>query len=194
MFDNIQPYKLRLIQTDCPSRKNIERKKSDFEKCFIYKFFTDENTKGGKTRYIARAEVYGECIAVKFYPQSADEDHRYSSSTNRFTFKGVLQIVLSCASLIPEMVKRFPDASFVIKASESVDMQTKTEEQEYNNQRFRIYKYALSRVIGNETFEHYEYPNVSIYFLINKRGGEDLDLKRERIKQELVDRFNLSDL
>ena len=189
MFDNIRPYELKQIQIDHSPKAN-----ELFEECFIYKFFTDEQTKGGKTRYIARAEVYGESIAVKFYPQSADEDHRYSVSTNRFTFKGTLKVILTCANLIPKMMEKFPDASFVIKASEGVDLQTKTEEQEFNNQRFRIYKYALSQVIGNENFEHYEYPNIRVYFLINKRGFEDLESKRERIKRQLVDKFNLIDL
>ena len=86
MFDNIRPYELKRIQIDHSPKIN-----ELFEECFIYKFFTDEQTKGGKTRYIARAEVYGESIAVKFYPQSADEEHRYSASTNRFTFKGVIK-------------------------------------------------------------------------------------------------------
>lgn len=189
MFDNIRPYELKRIQIDHSPKIN-----ELFEECFIYKFFTDEQTKGGKTRYIARAEVYGESIAVKFYPQSADEEHRYSASTNRFTFKGVIKVILTCAKLIPEMMEIFPNASFVIKASEGIDLQTNTEEQESNNQRFRIYKYALNQVIGNENFQHYEYPDISVYFLINKRDCDDLEDKHERIKKELIGEFNLVDL
>lgn len=189
MFDNIRPYNLKKIQIDHSSKAN-----DFFEECFIYKFFTDEHTKGGKTRYIARAEVYGKSIAIKFYPQSANEEHRYNVSTNRFTFKGTLKVILTCANLIPEMMGIFPDASFVIKASEGVDPQTDTEEQEYNNQRFRVYKYALSKVIGNDNFQHYEYPNISVYLLVNKRGCGNIEDKRESIKSELVGIFNLIDL
>ena len=189
MFDNIRPYELIKIQRDHSPKTN-----ELFEECFIYKFFTDEQTKGGRTRYIARAEVYGENIAIKFYPQSSDEEHRYNISTNRFSFKGTLKIILTCASLIPKMMGIFPNASFIIKASEGIDLQTKTEEQEYNNQRFRIYKYALSKVIGNENFQHYEYPNISVYFLINKKDCDNLEDKRERIKSDLVEKFNLEDL
>lgn len=189
MFDSIRPYKLKRIQIDhSPKETDL------FEECFIYKFFTDEQTKGGKTRYIARAEVYGECIAVKFYPQSANEDHRYSVSTNRFTTKGALRVIITCASLIPIMMRKYPDASFVIKASEGIDLQTNTEEPENNNQRFRIYRNVLMKVIGNENFQHSEYPNVSIYLLVNKKNCNNLKEKRDRIKKELVDKFNLVDL
>jgi len=163
MFDNIRPYELKRIQIDHSPKIN-----ELFEECFIYKFFTDEQTKGGKTRYIA--------------------------STNRFTFKGVIKVILTCAKLIPEMMEIFPNASFVIKASEGIDLQTNTEEQESNNQRFRIYKYALNQVIGNENFQHYEYPDISVYFLINKRDCDDLEDKHERIKKELIGKFNLVDL
>lgn len=189
MFDSIRPYELKQIQIDhSPKATDL------FEECFIFKFFTDEQTKGGKTRYIARAEVYGECIAVKFYPQSTDEDHRYSISTNRFTTKGALRVIITCASLIPYMMELYPNASFVIKASEGIDLQTNMEEPESNNQRFRIYRNVLMSVIGNDSFQHYEYPNVSIYFLINRKDCNDLDEKRDRIKKEMIDRFNLVDL
>lgn len=189
MFDSIRPYELKQIQIDHSPKAN-----ELFEECFIFKFFTDEQTKGGKTRYIARAEVYGECIAVKFYPQSADEDHRYSTSTNRFTTKGALKVIITCASLIPIMMKRYPNASFVIKASEGIDLQTNMEEPENNNQRFRIYRNVLMSVIGDKNFQHCEYSDVSIYFLINRRDCDDMLEKRDRIKKEMIDRFNLVDL
>lgn len=185
MFDNIRPYNLKRIQRDHSSKVC-----KLFDECFVYKFFTDKNTKGGPTRYIARAERYGECIAVKFYPQSAEEDYRYSISTNRFSFRGVLQIILTCANLIPILMKKYPNASFIIKASEGIDLQLNTEEPEQNNQRFRIYRYAISKVIGDDHFEHYEYPNVSAYLLLNKKSGA----KKDELEKFLVEKFNLEDI
>ena len=88
----------------------------------------------------------------------------------------------------------FPKCIFCYKSIGRYRLQTNTEEQESNNQRFRIYKYALNQVIGNENFQHYEYPDISVYFLINKRDCDDLEDKHERIKKELIGKFNLVDL
>lgn len=191
MFDKLSKYDLKFIQADNP------KKEGDlFDRCEIYKFFA-ETRNNGNVRYIVRAEFYGDCIAIKFYPQSSIEEYRYKIVYGRFSYIGVLRIILTCASLIPYFINgHYPQHSFVIKASETIDPVTKTEEPENENQRFRIYRNALEKVIGNSIFEHYEFKNVSVYALINKRCEKDKDVEstKKRIMAYLVEKFNMETL
>lgn len=64
--------------------------------------------------------------------------------------------------------------------SRSYDPTTQRVEEISQNQRFRIYRLAASKMFGNDTFEHYEYPQISGYMLVNRKAGQP-DLKAQSI-------------
>ena len=70
-------------------------------------------------------------------------------------------IFITCASVIPMIIKKYPNASFAVNGAESMDMESDKVEGRVNNQRFRIYKNIALNLFGRKMFEHIEYKNVS---------------------------------
>ena len=87
-------------------------------------------------------------------------------------------------SLIPELLKLYPDCHFAFMSSRSVDFSNskKLTEALPKNQRFRIYTNFIQDRIANITFTHFEYPSISSYLLINN-CEENIDLKELKIKE-----------
>lgn len=52
------------------------------------------------------------------------------------------------------------------------------------NKRYRIYSELIKQVIGDRTFVHIEYEQISGYLLLNKAAG-DIDYKENKIKKML---------
>lgn len=133
---------------------------------FIYKFFSPVTN----YKYIVRAEQY-ECdaFAIKFYCQKhSGHDYKYSITTN----KGDLgNIMITCLSVVEKVLEKFPNASFAFVGARSYDKKSKTIESRMPTQRFVIYKYIVSKLIGQATFEHFVYDGASSYALVNKGCG-----------------------
>ncbi len=69
------------------------------------------------------------------------------------------------------MLDEFPNASFGFCASRTIDKKSKKVEDFSENQRFRIYRKLASSLFGTKTFQHFEYPKISSYLLINRKNG-----------------------
>lgn len=184
-----KPEKYRFVQKE-PSSDG------SFDECYIYVFFIEfvDNRTGKfcRLKYVGRAERLGETIAVKFYASRDRKSQydKYSLAHGQLGVKAVMEIFHNCLRIISEMMKKFPDCSFVFKGAEGYDPSTRKWEDERENQRFRIYRSYLSKTIGTNNFDHYHISENSIYLLV-KKGSEDSDKKQERLLKELYARFGL---
>ena len=60
-----------------------------------------------------------------------------------------LRIFMTCASIVPLILQKFPLASFVINGAQSLDLESNKIEGRANNQRFRLYKNMATQLFGN---------------------------------------------
>lgn len=144
--------------------KEYEDDDSDHLCTYIYRF---TSTDTGLT-YILRAEYHkGDVFGVKFFAKPhANSNKKYSLLTN----KGhALRIFQTCGSVIPVLLERYPTASFGLIGSRLLDEERQEIEMTQRNIRFRVYESVAKDLFGEETFEHYSYPNISGYLLLNRK-------------------------
>jgi hypothetical protein len=102
-----------------------------------------------------------------------------------------LRIFLTCATLVSQLLAACPTASFVVNGAQSRDFQANKIERRENTQRFRVYKNIAAKLFGRERFEHYEFVEISSYVLVNKTSCTDISAEVERIRNILIDRYNI---
>ncbi|MCT4315519.1 hypothetical protein HZP15_10240 [Elizabethkingia anophelis] len=169
-------YELKFIQKDrCKDG-------SDHLFTYVYKFFN----KNSQLHYIIRAEYHNEnVIGLKFYcKKDKRSEFKYNKIINKGGYLSVINILGTCTKLIPILLEKHPDCSFGFCSSRSIDFSNsrKLTEDIQNNQRFRVYTKFLQKTIGNATFTHIEYPDISSYLLVNN-NVENVYKKEERIKE-----------
>ncbi len=143
----------------------------------VYKFFSPVT----KYHYIIIAACHEENVfAIKFYcKKDRRSDFKYSKTTN----KGDLgNIIISCLAVLPDILERYPAASFAFSGASSVDLNVKKRERSSPTQRYRIYKYIASTIIGQDTFEHFQYDEASSYLLVNRAAGDIMNKERACVK------------
>ncbi len=149
-------YNLNFVQkTNC-------KDKSAHLFTLVYKFYSPIT----KYNYIINADYHTEDIfAIKFY---CVKDKRSNFKYNKIVNKGDAgNIFITCAKIVPLLLKDYPTSSFGFCGARSVDLKSKKAENHSNNQRFRIYKHIVSLKFGTKTFRHYEYEKISSYLLVN---------------------------
>ena len=135
-------------------------------------------------REILRVEAYEDVFAIKFYPaRDRKLEDKYNRIVKAHDYKNVLWIFITCASIIPVLLNQHPNASFAVNGAESLDLESDKVESENKNQRFRISRTIALNVFGRETFEHFQYEDISSYLLINRANCEDIEMKADRIKK-----------
>lgn len=129
--------------------------------------------------YIIRAEYHEENVfAVKFYlQQHSGCEYRYGHVTN---FGDARKILMTIASLLPYLLERHPGASFAFIGAQTWDKERKRVEPMANNQRFRIYRGLVDRVVGRETFELFASEKLSGHLLVNRSAG-DVESRKDAI-------------
>lgn len=183
MLDQIQPFQLKFIQKASPKEGDA------FDFSLIYKFHTDRTTLCQRLKYIIRVEAYEDVFAIKFYAaRDRKLDNKYNRIVKAHNYKSALKIFVTCASIIPCLIKEYPHASFAVNGAESMDMESDKVESRESNQRFRIYRTIALNLFGRETFEHFEYKNVSSYILVNRKGCENIEIKKDNIKDMFLKR------
>lgn len=183
MLDQIQPFQLKFIQKASPKEGDA------FDFSLIYKFHTDRTTICQRLKYIIRVEAYEDVFAIKFYAaRDRKLDNKYNRIVKAHNYKSALKIFVTCASIIPCLIKEYPHASFAVNGAESMDMESDKVESRESNQRFRIYRTIALNLFGRETFEHFEYKNVSSYILVNRKGCENIEIKKDNIKDMFLKR------
>ena len=174
-FDS-KPYDIKFIQKSSPTMRD------DFLFVEIYTFITDK-----KQKYIIRAEMYGEnTFTIKYYASIHKSlDDKYNRLTNQFDAH---KIIKTCMNVFVILIEKYPDASFAINGSRTIDVANDKIERKERNQRFRIYSFVIDNFIGRKTFEHYVFPEISSYILVN-RANKDINAHKDRIKEYFVDMF-----
>jgi hypothetical protein len=149
----------------------------------IYKFFTDR-----KLKYIVRAEMYkNETFTVKYYAAIHKRlDNKYSRLTEQYNASKIFK---TCISIFSLLFKEYPSASFAINGSRTIDIKNDKIEGEKENQRFRIYAYIIDKFVGHKTFEHYVFPELSSYVLVNKKT----DAHKDKIRDMFLNLFRFDD-
>lgn len=117
-----------------------------------------------------RAEYFKtDTFAIKFYPKHCKKrKDRYSVITNVGDARNILYTVGSVFSML---IEKSPDSSIALTSTRSFDTTTNRVEPLNVNQRYRIYSSYLTRYVGNQTFTHFKYDEISCYLLVNNRVG-----------------------
>ncbi|MGJ1211942.1 hypothetical protein [Sphingobacterium multivorum] len=175
---NYPGYELRFVQ-----KKNI-KDGSDHLFSFIYKFRSEAN----RLNYIVTADYhFHDFFAIKFYPQRLSKlEYKYSKITNS---GDVQNILITCLKVLPILLEQYPNASFGFIGARSYDKSRVSGregrwEPEVKTQRFRLYTYIAKKKIGNVTFQHFQYPEISGYMFVN-RNCEDVDVRERELIEML---------
>lgn len=155
------------------------------------KHFTDKFQGGQylkeRTTYIFRTEREKYHIEVeeylfnifimKFYPSRLKKHpRRFNILTGEHKMS---HIVATCIQLILQILKKNPMASFGFLGSHTFDAKRQFEESKECTKRFKVYRYAVYSLIGEEYFSHFMEERNSTYLLVNNKH-EDVDLIREQ--------------
>lgn len=167
-------YELKFIQTH-PVKDNTAHLVS-----YVFKFYSPKT----KLNYILTADYHENTFfAIKFYAKKDKRsDNKYSKVVNR---GDVGNILVTCAKVIPLILKKFPNASFGFIGSRTIDFYSEKIEGYSNNQRFRLYTYHLRQFIGTKTFKHIAYEKASSYVLLNNNITDLIKLE-ESIKTMVI--------
>lgn len=169
-----------------------------FDISYVYVFFIQfldtRNKKPCRLKYIARAEIFEDVCAIKFYAARDRKGihEKYSLAHGQMGPKAVLKIFDFCLQIMQRIMNLYPSISFVFKGAEGYDPATQKWEDEAENQRFRIYRSYLSSKIGHATFAHFEFPENSIYLLVFKGHHTNYEGEKNRIMSMLFNRFMLN--
>lgn len=186
MLDNIRPYDIHFIQKASPGDGDA------FHLSYIYKFRSNKTDKYQSLKYIIRVEVIDDIYAIKFYAaRDRKLDNKYNRIIKAHNYSGTLRIFVTCASIVPIILEDYPLASFIINGAQSLDLKSNKIEDRANNQRFRLYKNVAIRLFGKEVFEHYEFPEISSYLIVNRRKCSDIEEKKNRIKETLLNIYDI---
>lgn len=182
---NSKEYKIIYVQKSSPLESD------DFVLAEIYKFFSVDEQGKNDFKYIIRAELHEHNVfAVKFY---AARDRKLETKYNRLTNRGdAIKVIISCASILPLLLIKYPDASFAFNSSRTIDMYSDKIEGHLNNQRFRIYRHVTDGMVGRNTFEHYEFPEISSYLLVNRKSCLDPDASKETIRDMFINTYAIT--
>lgn len=188
MLDKYQPYIIKFIQKTSPSLDDV------FDFCRVYKFFTQASPTCQKLKYIIRAEAHDKVFAIKFYAaRDRKLDNKYNRILGVHSYRNTLRIMITCASLIPELMKDFPDYSYIVNGARTIDINNKIED-EAETQRFRIYRNIAAQIIGTTYFEHYQFKEISSYLLVNKKYNINVEDQKDRIKEMFLSRYEINNV
>ena len=127
-------------------------------------------------------------FSIKFYPKHYRKtDKKYSLITNKGDIGNVL---ITCLSVIPLLLLQHPTGSFGFAGARTYDRASKTVEQLEINQRYNTYTYIAQRKIGTQTFEHFKYPDISGYMLVNKSCALNVNEQEKLIREMLGRTYN----
>ena len=187
MLDSLEPYDIHFIQKASPTNSG-----DAFDFSYIYKFYTERTEKYQRLKYIIRVEAIGDVFAIKFYTARDKKlDNKYNRIIQAHSYSQTLRIFLTCANVVPLLLPNYPLASFVINGAQTMDKKSDKIENKVNNQRFRLYKYVAEQLFGNSIFQDYEFPEVSSYLIVNRSSCQDVELKKNEIKERLFNLYNI---
>lgn len=183
----MEPFLLRHIQID----RKKEISDGDPELTHIYSFFASSSKYNCLFKYIVRAEKYDDCFAIKYYcSRCKHSDYKYSRVLNLFTAPETKRIMETSASVIPDILKRYPYSSFSFNGSRTFDRANYIEGPN-KTQRYRIYIELVRRLFGEEVFYIAHYDNSSSCIFVNRRANPDVESAKERIFDMFADIYQI---
>lgn len=124
---------------------------------------------------------------VKFYAKPhRKSDNKYRIVTDRGDIGNIL---ITCIKIIPLLLEIYPNASFGLIGSPSIDKKSKRIENYNNNQRFKVYSEIAATKIGGIIFTHFKYEDISGYLLVNNCHKNVIE-KRDAIKEMFKRTYN----
>lgn len=171
------PYVLKHIQID----RKRDTSNGDPEITHIYSFFAESKKYNSLFKYIVRAEKYEDCFAIKYYcSRCKHSEYKYSRVLNLFSAMETKRIMETSASVIPDILNRYPNSSFAFNGSRTFDRSAYIEVPR-NTQRYRIYKELVRRLFGEEIFYIDHYVDSSSCIFVNRIANEDVFEAQNRI-------------
>lgn len=188
MLEKIQAYPIKFIQKASPNLDDA------FDFCRVYRFYTDAIPTCQRLKYIIRAEAHERVFAIKFYAARDKKlDNKYNRILGVYDYISALRILVTCASLIPELMQEFPEYSYIVNGARTIDINKKIEN-ESETQRFRVYRALATKIIGTQSFEHYQFKEISSYLLVRKLLNINIEDEKNRIKQMFLNRYEIEDI
>ena len=165
MLITLKPDKLILVD------KVVAKDDSDHLHTLIYAFKSQDNNQ----RYIVRAEYHREDVfGIKFYAKNHEQsEKKYQLVTN---YKHPIRVFITCAIVLPILKSEFETASFGFIGARSIIKDAIIEDKR-ENVRFKIYTKHIPQLVGDDLFEHFEYPKISSYLVVNRTCG---DIKKRK--------------
>ena len=171
------PYLLKHIQID--RKREVPIGEPDIT--HIYSFFAKSSKYNSLFKYIVRAEKYNDCFAIKYYcSRCKHSDYKYSRVLNLFSAMETKHIMEASASVIPDILKRYPECSFAFNGSRTFDRANYIEGH-HMTQRYRIYIELVRRLFGEEIFHIAHYDNSSSCIFVNRNANHDVISAQKRI-------------
>lgn len=129
---------------------------------------------------------------MKFYASrdKRNDDGKYHIVHGDVGYRGFVSLLRTTLAVLQQLSVDYTECSFVVKGANTRDYRIKYEESDVENQRFNIYRYYLLNSVGEQTFAHYQYKEISAYLLVSKEIGVDSDVKRDRLMAMLLERFS----
>ena len=171
------PYTLRFIQID----RKRDTSKGDPEITHIYSFFAESSKYKSLFKYIARAEKYDDCFAIKYYcSRCKHSEYKYSRVLDLFTAVETKRIMETCASVIPDILRQYPNSSFAFNGSRTYDRANYIEGP-HKTQRYRIYTELIRRLFGEKIFYITHFDESSSCIFINRKANNNIESAKTRI-------------
>jgi len=128
--------------------------------------------------YIIECEEYLHGIyVIKFFPKRLRQNSkRFNALTNEYKTS---RIIGTCVEVILSILKRNSKASFGFVGSHTFDPKRRYEEKRNCTKRFKIYRYAVFSLIGEETFSHFMDEKNSTFLLVNNNNSDITYIKKE---------------
>ena len=82
-----------------------------------------------------------------------------------------------------------PSVSFAFVGARTIDSQSSKVENYENTQRFRVYKYIVSKKIGTQIFSHFSNDQISSYLLLNKQE-KNIKARKAAIKDMFKETYD----
>ena len=184
---DMEPYILRLIQID----RKRDTSNGDPAITHVYTFFAKSSKYNSLFKYIVRAEKYDDCFAIKYYcSRCKHSEYKYSRVLDLFSAVETKQIMKTCASVIPEILKQYPNASFAFNGSRTYD-QANYVEGPHKTQRYRIYTELVRRLFGEKVFHITHFDDSSSCLFINRKVNPDIEAAIIRIYDMFADIYQI---
>jgi hypothetical protein len=137
--------------------------------------------------YLVEVEVYSyDIYIVKYYlKKNKNNPLRYNLLTNE---QKCAKVISTCIRIMLSIYHKNPNASFGFLGAHIVKIDIGYEEPKNITKRFRVYRTAVVRLFGLETFTHHRDFEHSTYLMINNKN-KDVDFIKEKAKKMFDDLF-----